>query len=185
MNNEPLLLRYGKQFLLDNPNIVSLRKQFTYDIDIDADNPIVSNARILEFIHLTFPEIEFKNEHTQIIYKSIPEKGLNWHIDDCQIVFLNHMPSYNRECYKVISTENRKKYLYFNPRTPSKAPSRYTLLFYCSTQGIDFEGGELCLADGMKIIPVKGEGVLMDSREVHMVTPIKSGLRKIVLVKIY
>jgi hypothetical protein len=120
------------------------------------------------------------------VHKTIPKLGLKWHIDDCVINNRKEPPTYNLEQYILLSAnpaESKYRYLYFN--TPTKRLPRYTLLFYSSTYGEDFTGGKLCLSDGVEILPVKGHGFLLDSREVHMVTPVKTGERRVSVVKIY
>jgi hypothetical protein len=74
-------------------------------------------------------------------------------------------------------------YLYFN--TPTKKLPKFTILFYSSTHGVDFEGGTLKLADGTEIIPKRNNGFVVDSREAHMVTRITKGVRNVSVVKIY
>jgi hypothetical protein len=60
-----------------------------------------------------------------------------------------------------------------------------TILFYKSSWNIDFTGGILRFADSTEIKPKINTGIIFNSIEVHMVTPIKSGTRKVCVVKIY
>ena len=119
-------------------------------------------------------------DNIRIIHKNIPEIGLKWHIDDCVITKHKTPPTYNLNQYIHL---DGIKYLYFT--TPTNRLPRFTLLFYYSTYDIDFTGGELCLSDGFCLKPRSGMGFIMDSREVHMVNPIKSGVRTVSIVKIY
>ena len=70
--------------------------------------------------------------------------------------------------------------LYFNEKKP-----KYTILFYSSTYKIDFDGGVLHFADGIKIIPKRQTGIMFDSREAHMVNPVLHGNRHVCVVKVY
>ena len=187
--NKPLIQRYGEYILADDPDIILARKTFNYDIDLSGDD---ANDMIIEFINrelLSYAGNPITSDHVKIIHKDIPDKGLNWHIDDCQVVSMKEPPTYKLECYKrlsnIIPDCNDNKYLYFNPDTPTDRPAKYTVLFYSSSWGIDFQGGELFLADGVKIRPMKGTGIMMDTREAHMVSPVRNGIRKVCLVKIY
>jgi hypothetical protein len=174
-DNTPLLYKIGTD-LNTTYNLSQHRQKFTFDFEINDSD---SNETIKEFIlsNLNIPAEKLSS--CQIIHKTINENGLKWHIDDCQIVTRKEPPIYDVEKFIKIDSN---KYLFF--KTPSnKLPSK-TILFYLSTYGVDFEGGILRLIDD-EIIPKKGEGIMFDSREVHMVTPVKSGIRKICLVKIY
>ena len=73
------------------------------------------------------------------------------------------------------------KYLY----SSSGMIPLYTCVLYFSDFGKDFTGGEFRFVDGTSIKPQCGLGIAFDSREVHMVTPVKSGNRKSMVVKLY
>jgi hypothetical protein len=62
---------------------------------------------------------------------------------------------------------------------------KYTLIIYDSDYKKDFTGGVFEFCDGQKIYPKKGMCVLFDSRDVHCVHCVTSGIRKNFLVKIY
>ena len=108
--------------------------------------------------------------------------GLGWHIDDCQLVSKKTPPTYSLERFIYLFDD---WWLYISGarlRIP-----RWTMILYLSTEGStkDFIGGRLRLADGTEYRPVAGLGILIDSREVHMVTPVNSGKRKSIVIKIY
>ena len=108
--------------------------------------------------------------------------GLGWHIDDCQLVSKKTPPTYSLERFIHLFDD---WWLYISGarlRIP-----RWTMILYLSTEGStkDFIGGRLRLADGTEYRPVAGLGILIDSREVHMVTPVNSGKRKSIVIKIY
>lgn len=186
-SNIPAILTWGKK-IQEDLNLSAIRREFTFPFDMTPDTP---RETIIDFIramtqahHLGISD--FDADHVVIVHKIIPQSGLKWHIDDCIINNRKEPPTYNQEGYILLEenpTESKYRYLYFN--TPTKRLPRYTLLFYSSTYGEDFTGGKLCLSDGMEILPQKGHGFLLDSREVHMVTPVKSGERRVSVVKIY
>lgn len=181
-SNIPAIYTWGKH-LLETLNLASYRRSFTFSFPMNTDTP---REVIIDFIKTTLGITDFDPAHVVIVHKSIPPQGLKWHIDDCVINNRKEPPSYNLEQYILLEAnpeESKYRYLYFN--TPTKRLPRFTILFYSSTFGEDFTGGELCLADGTKIQPQRGHGFLLDSREVHMVTPIKSGERRVSVVKIY
>ena len=65
-----------------------------------------------------------------------------------------------------------------------------TVIWYKSTQGIDFVGGNLRFHDGYTVRPVKDSAILFDSNDIHEVTlqTRKEGLpntRTVVIVKYY
>lgn len=180
--NIPLIKKYGIQ-LLQRYNLESVRKTFTFNFIINHEaNPESANNDIIQFIKANFihditPE---QIANIAIIHKSINQDGLGWHIDDCQIVKQQEPPI--RNANQFIHLEG-KKYLHFN--TPTKTLPTFTILFYSSTYKEDFDGGLLRLADDTEIIPQKQHGILIDSREAHMVLPISRGTRNVSVVKIY
>lgn len=184
MSNIPLIQRYGNAIL--TPNITCVRTKFSFDFEVDFSGS--TDDLIIDFIKSTLLETASK-DRIKIIHKMIPEKGLSWHIDDCQAVAMKEPPKFKKECYirlvDFVPDCNPNKYLYFNPDTPTGEMAKYTVLFYSSSHGDDFDGGILHLADGEKITPIKGTGFLVDTREAHMVTPITRGVRKVSVVKIY
>jgi hypothetical protein len=185
--NVPIVLTYGRKILEMFPEIPSSRKHFQYDFHIPhSDNPDTSNDNIRDFLvkNLGFTVEQAKN--CVIIHKNLKPEGLSWHIDDCQLVKFkkDKVPVYNLDQYILLENMGEKcVYLYFN--TPTKKLPKFTILFYSSTHGVDFEGGILTLADKTEIIPKKNTGFVVDSREAHMVTRITKGVRNVSVVKIY
>jgi hypothetical protein len=173
MSNIPFLFTVGKQINKEY-SLEEKRVEFTFDFVINGEE---TDEEIKKFIELKLGISKEQTKNAIIIHKIIDKKGLNWHIDDCQIITRNKPPIFNLEKFIPIGD---KKYLFFNtPKLPY-----LTILFYSSTYDEDFEGGILKLID-KEIYPKKGQGIMFDSKEVHMVTPIKSGIRKITLVKLY
>lgn len=186
VSNIPAIYTWGKK-LLEDFGLAAFRRSFTFPFEINDATP---RETIIDFIRAAAPAglgiTDFDPEHVVIVHKTIPEPGLKWHIDDCVINNRKEPPSYNLEQYILLEAnpaESKYRYLYFN--TPTKRLPRFTLLFYSSTYNVDFTGGKLCLSDGVEVLPEKGHGLLLDSREVHMITPVKSGDRQVSVVKIY
>jgi hypothetical protein len=186
--NTPAIYKWGKK-IQEDLNLSAIRRAFEFLFEMNADTP---RETIIDFIkdfirsELQVEITEADAEHIVIVHKTIPREGLKWHIDDCVINNRKEPPTYNLEQYiplEVNPAESKYRYLYFN--TPTKRLPRYTLLFYSSTYGEDFTGGKLCLSDGVEVLAQRGHGFLLDSREVHMVTPVKSGERRVSVVKIY
>jgi hypothetical protein len=174
-DSTPLLYKIGKD-LNEKHHFEQFRQNFTFDFDIDGSD---SDQIIKKFLCFNLNISPDKVSDAIIVHKTIGNDGLKWHIDDCQIVTRKEPPVYDVEKFIPIG---EGKYLFF--KTPSSKLPYRTILFYSSTYGVDFEGGILRLVD-KEIYPSKGNGIMFDSREVHMVTPVKSGIRKITLVKLY
>jgi hypothetical protein len=107
-------------------------------------------------------------------------QSLKFHIDDCQIVSRRDSPVYDTHRFIPITDT---LYIYINSK--SGTIPRYTAVFYLSTLGDEFNGGIFEFVDGTQIQPVRNNGILFDSREVHRVTSVTSGIRSSVIVKIY
>ena len=56
---------------------------------------------------------------------------------------------------------------------------------YLSNYLLDFQGGQLEFIDGTIIKPIKGDIIIFDSREIHRVNPLKSGIRNCIVMKLY
>ena len=182
VSNVPAILTWGKK-LQEDLHLSSIRRSFTFPFDMTSETP---RETIIDFITRELGITDFDAEHIVIVHKTLPQTGLKWHIDDCVINNRKAMPTYNLEQYILLEANeaaSKYRFLYFN--TPTNRLPRYTLLFYSSTYGEDFTGGKLCLSDGMEVLPQRGHGFLIDSREVHMVTPVKTGERNVTVVKLY
>jgi hypothetical protein len=171
------LKKYGKTLLNDNA-IFKRRQKFIWDIDLTSQKEIENFIKELLFLDVSTKimlDIRQKELGPGLLFKE-----LKWHMDDHQLVKLKKTPTYNINLYKHISGKN---YLYCC-NSLARAPD-YTLIFYQSTQGNDFEGGELLLADDTKIIPCNHEGIIIDSQEIHCVLPVKKGIRYSTIVKVF
>ena len=96
--------------------------------------------------------------------------AMGWHKDDTS-VFKN-------------SKQHSKKYDVGKYSFYSKKHPLYTLVLYMNTYGEDFFGGEFCFVD-LEFKPMKGIAIFFDSREVHQVKKVVSGIRQSCVVKFY
>jgi len=188
---EPKLLLTGRE-ILANLDLARTRCEFRFDACIIRD---FGDLEIKQFSLGKLQELGLVPESAKIqdfagemevvrrvFSSSEPENraGLGWHIDDCQLVSKKTPPSFNPERFIHLYED---QWLYINGAR-SRIP-RWTMILYLSTEGRDFEGGRFRLADGREWQTVAGLGLLIDSREVHMVSPVKSGTRKSIIIKIY
>jgi hypothetical protein len=179
-HNKPAIQKYG-ELILERYNLAAARKEFTFDFTIDhTTDPSTANDNIRACLENTLNLSAEQSRKAVIVHKTIDKPGLKWHIDDCQLVNIKTAPTYNLEQYMHLEGT---KYLYFN--TPTKTLPLFTILFYSSTYKKDFDGGLLTLADGVQISPQRQHGIMIDSREAHMVSPISRGVRNVSVVKIY
>lgn len=173
MANIPRLQKFGLK-LLESENLQKDRLMFNFSFELTDENiknfltkEFNADTSKIEIIHKTFDAKKDNN------------KGLSFHIDDCQVVTMKNPPTYDIDKYIHI---DGKYYLYC---TSKHGIPKYTFVFYSSTQDKDFTGGTLMLVDGENIVPKENTGFKLNGMEVHMVTPIKSGIRKSTVVKIY
>ncbi len=149
---------YGKKILEDNPDIIKDRIIFNRNTKTSIED-------IIQLFCLEDYEKKIIEKETSTGFE------MGWHQDD--VAFhrnsKKHCQSYNKNEIKPYCKNN---------------PPIYTMILYYSTYGEDFEGGEFCFVD-RKIKPVKGLGIIFDSREVHRVLRVRNGNRKSILIKLY
>lgn len=172
-----VLKKYGES-ILNNHTIFKRRQRFIWDIDLTSQREIENFVKELLFLDVS-KKIMLDIRQKQF-GPDLSLSELKWHMDDHQLIKLKTKPEYNLNLYKHISGKN---YLYCC-NSFGRAPD-YTIIFYQSTQGIDFEGGELVLADDTKIIPCDHEGIIIDATEIHCVLPVKKGIRSSTIVKVF
>ena len=194
-SNNPIIKLYGLKLLQDIPNLAKLRRPFQFDFPVNAETPLQQFVDYINTLEITTTEGEpviATMENIIAICKELPNTGLPFHIDDCQLVkkstpLLEPDPTkYTLIQAPGVGERGKHIYLFRNAKnSPTGNPARITVLFYSSTWGKDFTGGELVLADGTIVKPEKGHGFILDAREAHMVNPVKTGIRNVTLVKIY
>ena len=152
------VMEYGINLLRDNPEIRLSRRLFDFNVDSKIEE-IISGLGLDKY---KMKIVERKSEK---------DFQMNWHIDD-MCIFRNsksHCNKYNKQQIIPYCKES---------------PPIYTVILYYSTIDVDFIGGEFCFVDE-KIKPVRGLGILFDSREVHRVNRVRDGLRESIVVKLY
>lgn len=122
--------------------------------------------------------IDLENYKFMIIPKT-NKKGfsMKWHIDDVAMIKTNKN-AINDECGIIIG-DKQKYRLYHKLDLPI-----YSAIIYLSEYNVDFTGGEFEFLN-QKIEPKKNHVLFFDSREVHRVNIVKSGIRENILIKFY
>ena len=173
--NDEQLIKYRK---LIN---VSDNEWFKFIVDSSLFDIQNLNKYMEDNIKIIFSDLN--NYHFEIVYRYNDNNNYNmkWHIDNC--IFQKH-PIKNIELLhdlEIISKD--EKYVYCLWKY-NKVP-KYTVIIYLSNYLIDFHGGELEFIDGTLIKPRKGDIIIFDSREIHRVNPLKSGIRNCIVMKLY
>lgn len=159
------IYEYGKEIL---PNIKSDRHYFMIR-DTTSDESIIKELSL-------YTKIDF----TQYKYKKIEREvstgfGMKWHIDDIALIKINK----DKDNYKNGIVLHNKYRLFHKEELPL-----YSSILYLSSNNEDFKGGEFHFVDEM-IIPYKNHVLLFNSKEVHRVAKVTSGIRKNILYKFY
>jgi hypothetical protein len=161
MEYESYMQLYGKRILFDT-NIATKRKIGTIknyeNFNIDILKEVLNECNLFDIDDYQY---SIKLKHNKTNYE------MNWHVDDA--------------C--VAKTKKKDKInLQYNK---SYEKPKYSLMIYETEYNKDFTGGELIFSDDLIIKPKCGLYVLFDSREVHKVNKVKSGIRNHILVKFY
>ena len=190
--NMPILQKFGCEFI-ERWDLKSKRQTFTFDSCLKRDD--ISESNILDILPSSLIQSSLEENYTSatsfmdiqrqpITHIEILSRDfggdltdLKWHIDDVQLVSRKVIYKNAERYYQL----DDKHYLYTN----DAAIPQWTIVLYFSNWGSDFTGGEFRFADGTSIKPRRGTGIAFDSREVHMVTPVKSGERYSLVVKLY
>lgn len=173
---ENALKLYSIKLLENNPEIKKCRKIcyikdiFLGKTDYDELETIPCTSSILQ---LNFP----KNEIVYTIKKNSTGDYMKWHCDDATII--SHKNQNIDRFVNQIKISEKKALFY-----PNKIP-KFSLIIYGSTYGKDFQGGKIEFSDGTVIKPERNLCIFFDSREAHYVHKIKSGNRKLILMKFY
>ncbi len=160
---------FGKKRASDD-SIKKSRKIFNLGTFIDGD--LIENAKFLLNERYNISLINFDMEIIQRENKI----GFyqNWHIDDCAV-------------FKHKDTQNKTNNIPLNDKYSlyhSKPLPTYTMIIYLTSHGTDFIGGEFEFVDQI-IKPRKHDVVFFDSKEVHKVNTLRSGIRKNILIKFF
>lgn len=105
---------------------------------------------------------------------------IDWHMDD-------HIPHRhvlemepNLHDLQIIGRDDKYVYSLWNNGIIPK----YTIIIYFTSYGIHFQGGELELLHGQIIYPKCGDVIFFDSREIHRVRTLRSGIRQCIVIKL-
>lgn len=158
------IYEYGKEIL---PTIKSDRYYFM--IHDTSDESIIKELSL-------YTKIDF----TKYKYKKIEREvssgfGMKWHIDDAALIKINKDTDKDE---KGMVLHNKYR-LFHKEELPL-----YSAILYLSTHKEDFKGGEFHFVDEV-IRPFKNHVLLFNSKEVHRVNKVISGIRKNILYKFY
>lgn len=143
-------------------NSVNKRVIFNLNCDKQSNEELIKNA--IGYLQIN-NQLDLNIFKHVVIERTNPEKFyMGWHIDDCS----------------VFKHKNKTFTLHHKEKLPI-----YTMIIYLTEYKKDFIGGELEFADGIEVKPKKYDVVVFDSKEVHRVKILKSGIRKNILVKFY
>jgi hypothetical protein len=141
------------------------------------------NENKTETEYITGQFISFVQQHCKLhpdqyryeIVERSSEKGfsMKWHIDDKIVVKRPYNPDTDISLNETYQLCNRSM------DTPV-----YSSILYLSTYGEDFTGGAFEFVDKV-VYPKKHTILFFDSREVHRVQPLTSGIRQTILCKWY
>ena len=163
---------YGKELINKDPAILSSIKIGFYE-NKDSQNYV---SDLINLQELQLP-ILLENYSIKIVEKEHgPGFFMKWHMDDGQVIKHNKN-TLPRPSQLIV---NEKKAIHFQ-----ETPPKYSLIYYLSSYGEDFEGGLFEFCDGRIIKPEKNKYIFFDSRYIHRVHPVKSGIRKNILIKFY
>ena len=155
---------------------------------LDASSPDTStldrenlNKYLEENIKIVFPNLN--NYDFEIVYRYNENNNYNmkWHIDNC--IFQRHSIKNIELLHDLQIISRDEKYVYCIWKY-NKVP-KYTIIMYLSNYLLDFQGGQLEFIDGTILKPTKGDIIIFDSREIHRVNPLKSGIRNCIVIKLY
>jgi len=152
------ILEYGINLLEEDPSIRQNRLIFKFDLS-------QSIPEIVKQYHLDGFEMK------KVERESSTDFEMGWHQDDVSFHRNSriHCEKYGKKEIKPYCKEQ---------------PPIYTMILYYSSIDTDFTGGEFCFVD-QKIRPMSGMGILFDSREIHKVLRVRSGKRRVILLKFY
>ena len=167
-----LIRHYGQELVNKDPTILSSLKIGFYE-NKDSQNYVSAQINLQE---LQLPII-LENYSIKIVEKEHRQGFfMKWHMDDGQVIKHNKN-TLHRLSQLII---NEKKSIHFQ-----EIPPKYSLIYYLSSYEEDFEGGLFEFCDGRIIQPEKHKYIFFDSRYIHCVHPVKSGIRKNILIKFY
>ena len=127
------------------------------------------------------PNIFFQDTKYEIVFRNhtaSDKYSMNWHYDNKQLI--KHKISNLQKIHslQIISMDDKFVYGLY-----CKNPIQFTIIIYLDTYNIDFEGGEFHFHDEV-VYPEKGMLLFFNTDQLHKVTPLTSGKRRAIVVKI-
>jgi hypothetical protein len=184
--NTPHLVRYAATLYEKYPEIQQSRDIGFLPSAINFSNQEAIIPFLLTRIREMHPsENQVNNLDVVTVYREVTENfELPWHLDDCALVrqsVSNREKTLDAYSNMIDIIADGKYTIYCRG---NKRP-KYSCIVYWNTENEDFEGGLLEFADNTIIKPEMGKYVIFDSRDVHRVRPVLSGIRKNSLFKLY
>lgn len=173
---ENALKIYSQKLLKDNPEIKE-KRNISYIKDIFSG---ATDYDELEIFPSTSSKLKTNFIRNEVVYTTkLNKKGesMKWHCDDANII--SHKNENINKYINQIKISDKKSLFY-----PNKIP-KFSLIIYGSSYEKDFTGGIFEFSDGTKIKPERNLCIFFDSREAHCVHKIKSGTKKLILMKFY
>jgi len=172
---QELLCVIGKNRLETIPELLENRHIFNIGEYITDSNNTNDTIEIAKKIIKQEFKLDLFDHRMEIVERTNPVGFyLNWHIDDCAIH--KHKTTGGKTNNDPLTD---KFSLYHAKELPV-----FSMIIYFSTIDEDFTGGELEFVDYV-FKPRKYDVIIFDSREVHRVRRLRSGVRQNVLVKFF
>jgi hypothetical protein len=128
------------------------------------------------------PNIFFQDTKYEIVFRNHTASdnySMKWHYDNKQLI--KHKISDMQKIHSLQIISMDEKYIW---GLYCKNPIQYTIIIYLDSYNIDFEGGEFHFYDEI-IYPERGTILFFNSNELHKVSPLTSGKRRAIVVKIF
>lgn len=180
--SENILLEYQKTIPKSLRMITNIsHTSFFKELEKLSDDKIANffHENILKF---PIPNIFSKNTKYEIVIRNHTESdkySMNWHYDNKQLI--KHKISDLQKIHSLQIVSMDEKYIY---GLYCKNPIKSTVIIYFDTYNIDFKGGEFHFHDQI-IYPERGMLLFFHVDNLHKVTPLTSGKRRAIIVKIF
>lgn len=166
---------WGKSQMTMLPPITFFNLSKFYNLDELTDDNIVDST-----LHVLRDHFDINSHNYDI--KVCPKENIqgfsmHLHMDDWNVIRLS-----KKSCtdHRHILINDRISLFNNKPKKPI-----WSVIIYLSTRNHDFNGGNLQFVDGTSLAVDKYDIVVFDSRILHEVTKITSGVRKSILIKFY
>lgn len=195
---EKILYEYGEKILYENNDIIKNRKiiniydlKFYRDLEVyikNNDTNILEDyvkKNILDLLELLdlIKNTDVINPDITIVKRFHNENDnyyMGWHFDDRQYIVQKVKNKDKLHDLEIINITNLKIYALYNK---NKLPI-FTIIIYFDSYYIDFIGGEIEFINS-KYLPLKGDLLFFDSRDLHKVNKLNKGIRRCLVIKIY